>query len=471
MSLAADIVAAALRPLVREARSAISWDDYLSFFNYGGHSYPLLQQTLVGSKEEVGTDYAGLAAGAYKSNGVVFACELVRQMVFSEARFQGRRLVNGRPGELFSFPDLAVLEAPWPGATTGDLLTRSLLYADLGGTAFFGRRREGKDRRENRIRVMRPDWVVMILGSPSGETSASDAELAGLVYYPDGRNSGKQPEVFAPGEFAYFAPTPDPTFRFRGLSWLVPAMPHILGHKVATVHKRKFFENGATPNMVVSLDKEITPDQFNEFVDKMEEGHTGYLQAYKTLYLAGGATATVVGKDFQQLDFKNTQGADETLIAAAAGVPPVIVGLSEGLQAATYSNYAQARRRFADGTMRPLWRDFAHSLQSIIDVPDGAELWYDDRDIPFLREDQKDEAEIQSRRMLTIESGIRGGFKPETVVAAVVAGDLSLMEHTGLYSVQLQPPQPDGPPPDDAGRALARLIAPHLPPADEAGSL
>jgi phage portal protein BeeE len=54
-----------------------------------------------------------------------------------------------------------------------------------------------------------------------------------------------------------------------------------------------------------------------------------------------------------------TQGAGETRIAAAAGVPPVIVGLSEGLQAATYSNYSQARRRFADGTMRPLWRNAA----------------------------------------------------------------------------------------------------------------
>jgi hypothetical protein len=59
----------------------------------------------------------------------------------------------------------------------------------------------------------------------------------------------------------------------------------------------------------------------------------------------------------KQIDFKVTQGHGETRIAAAAGVPPIIVGLSEGLEAATYSNYGQARRRFADVTMRPLWRE------------------------------------------------------------------------------------------------------------------
>ena len=114
--------------------------------------------------------------------------------------------------------------------------------------------------------------------------------------------------------------------------------------------------------------------------------------AYKTMYLAGGADVTIVGSDLKQLDFKLTQGAGETRIAAAAGVPPIIVGLSEGLQAATYSNYGQARRRFSDLTMRPLWGNVVGSLATIVPVPGGAELWYDDRDIPFLAEDRKDEA-------------------------------------------------------------------------------
>src|SRR3990167_299494 len=87
-------------------------------------------------------------------------------------------------------------------------------------------------------------------------------------------------------------------------------------------------------------------------------------------------------------------------------------------------NFAAARRIVADRTLRPLWRNMAGSLETIIPPPTGTRLWYDDRDIPFLAEDIKDKAEVQSRQMLSIESGIRGGFKPDTIVDAITSGDL-----------------------------------------------
>jgi hypothetical protein len=164
----------------------------------------------------------------------------------------------------------------------------------------------------------------------------------------------------------------------------------------------------------------------------------------------------VVGSDFKQIDFKQVRGHGETRIAAAAGVPPVIVGLSEGLEAATYSNYGQARRRFADGTMRPLWGLMADSLAPIVNIPVGRSgepdnrLWYDDRDIPFLQEDVADEADIQETQARTIRTLVDGGFTPESAVSAVVNGDMTMLSHTGLYSVQLQEPGTPDPadPPD-----------------------
>jgi hypothetical protein len=150
----------------------------------------------------------------------------------------------------------------------------------------------------------------------------------------------------------------------------------------------------------------------------------------------------VVGADMHQLDFKNTQGAGETRIAAAAGVPPVIVGLSEGLQGSSLNsgNYAMARRRLADGTLRPLWRNMAASIATIIDVPADAELWYDDRDVAFLREDVKDAAEIARTEAETIRQLVDAGYEPDSVVAAILNGDWKALVHSGLYSVQLQAP-------------------------------
>jgi hypothetical protein len=230
------------------------------------------------------------------------------------------------------------------------------------------------------------------------------------------------------------------------MSWLTPVLREIAGDSGMTSHKNLYLQNGATPNLVVSLDKAILPEQFTTWVKLFKEKEPTGFDVYKTMYLGGGADAKIVGNSLAELDFKVVQGAGETRIAAAGGVPPVIVGLSEGLQAATYSNYGQARRRFADLFARPEWRNFAGSMQTVITTPSDARLWYDSDDIAFLREDAKDRAEILSRNMLTIESGIRGGYTPDSVVKAVAAEDLSLLQHTGLYSVQLQPPQPDGPP-------------------------
>ena len=99
-----------------------------------------------------------------------------------------------------------------------------------------------------------------------------------------------------------------------------------------------------------------------------------------------------------------------------------------------------ARRRFADGTLRPLWRAAAEALESLLTVPRPAvRLWYDARDVEFLQEDVKDAADIKNREALTMESLVRAGFEPSTIVDAVVTGDYTKLVHSGLYSVQLQP--------------------------------
>lgn len=416
-------------------RSGVSLADVLAGAAYQGISYPpSFTQTLGGRQEAVPSSWKGYVDGVYKRNGVVFACLNTRMALFSEARIKFRRLRSGRPGDLFGTPALRMVEQPWAGGTTGDLLARALQDADLAGNSFIVRRAGG------RLQRLRPDYVTIVAGTPVGGNEDIDVELIGYLFHPDGRGGSRDTVALLPSEVAHFAPIPDPSALFAGMSWITPIVKDVMGDMAATDHKLRFFENGATPNMVVKLPERVQPDKFNEWVRLIGEKHDGVENAYKTMYLGGGADATVVGADMQQLDFKLTQGAGETRIAAAAGVPPVIVGLSEGLQAATYSNYAQARRRFADGTMRPLWRNFAASLSRVIEVPGDAELWYDDRDIPALQEDRKDAAQIQQTDAITIRELINAGYAPESVVAAVTNEDFSLLTHTGLVSVQLQVP-------------------------------
>jgi hypothetical protein len=293
------------------------------------------------------------------------------------------------------------------------------------------------------LRRLRPDWVTIVLGSQRDPDTAawqSDAEVIGYLYHPGGRGSGQKPDVFLPEEVAHFYPIPDPMARFRGMTWIEPMVREIMGDQAMTEHKLAFVEKGATVNLAIQLDLENI-EEFNEWVATFREAHEGVANAYKTLFLMAGAKPVPVGADMKQIDFKAVQGAGETRIAAAAGTPPVIVGLSEGLSGSSLNegNYQAARRRFADGTLRWLWQNAAGSLATLIAVPLDAELWYDDRDIAFLREDAKDAAEIQQTQSVAIRNYVDAGFKPESVVAAIANDDITLLEHTDLFSVQLQP--------------------------------
>jgi hypothetical protein len=215
-----------------------------------------------------------------------------------------------------------------------------------------------------------------------------------------------------------------------------------MGDTAYSRHKTSFIDNAATPNMAVTLAKEVSPDAFDAFVAKMDGAHKGAENAGKTLYIGGGADVTVVGADMKQLDFKVVQGAGESRIAAAAGVGAVIAQFSEGMQGSSLNagNYNAARRRFADITCRKLWQSACGAFASIVVPPRGSRLWYDADGIPFLQEDAKDAADIEMVKASTIRQLVDGGFEPESVIAAVEAQDMSLLVHTGKLSVQLQEP-------------------------------
>jgi len=447
----------AVQGLARSAPNTLTFEDYVQYFNWQGLSYGARAGSLVSEHEEIGDDFEGLVQGAYKGNGVIFACMVARMLLFAEARFQFRTLRSGRPGDLYGDTALAPLETPWKNGTTGNLLSRMIQDVDLAGNSYIRRPGRtilrpgslGNASGSQYLQRLRPDWVTIVLGSQTDAEDPADAidvELAGYLFHPGGKASGKKPHFLFPEEVAHFAPIPDPIAVYRGMSWITPIIREVMGDGAATAHKLKFFENGATPNMVVTAQPDIkTGGPFDLWVQNMKQSLKGLRGAYETLYLGYGSTAEVVGKDMKEVDFRATQGAGETRIAAAAGVPPIIVGLSEGLASATYSNYGQARRRFADGTMRPLWRDAAASLSTLIDLPrpiagEKTELWYDDRDIPFLQEDVKDAAEAQQVDAISIKQLIDSGYTPESVVDAVTAGDLKRLKHSGLVSVQLQPP-------------------------------
>lgn len=432
------------------ADPVLDLSDLWAYYSFGGQQYgPLMTTWGQNGSEPIANSFVGYASGAHSIDAVVFACVRVRTAVFSEARFQYRRFQNGRPGDLFGDPSLRILEQPWPGGTTGELLARMEQDVSLAGNFYAVHRRA-----ERRLYRLRPDWVSIVVASPNGaETPGDDpdAYVAGYQYQP---NHTGQTWTFTTDEVVHYSPIPDPLAHWRGMSWLTPVLREIESDVGAGKHLSRFWDNAATPNLAVSLAKEVSASEFDRFKTLMDAEHGGADRAWKTLFLGGGASVTRIGSGIAELDYKNVQGKLETRIANAAGVHPVVIGLSEGLagSALNAGNYTQARRNFADGTMRPLWRIAAASLASVVPVPAGAELWYDDRDIAFLREDAADEAKVRQTDADTIRTLVEAGMDPQSAIEAVVSGDFSKLAHTGLVSVQLQ--EPNSPPALPAARTL-----------------
>lgn len=198
--------------------------------------------------------------------------------------------------------------------------------------------------------------------------------------------------------------------------------------------------------MVFSLDPSVTPEQLRDFKEATDDALSGVGNAYKNLYLGGGADVTVVGRDMQQLEFGATLAAGENRIAVASRVPAAILGVKEGLQGSTLNagNFSQARRAMADTWLFSNLKSLCSALETLVVAPNGLRLWYDSN-IPFLRDDAKDAAQVNQTNAQAIRTLADGGFDPDSVVAAVTANDMSLLVHTGRLSVQLQKPN-DGAP-------------------------
>lgn len=421
----------------RAFRHSISTvEDYMQAVSYGGNQYSLLpqvQQTLTGDQaERPGYDLVSFGRRMYADNGIVFACMSMRAHVFSAIRFIFQRFEDSRPSAMFGRRSLSLLEEPWIGGTTQNMLALMIQDIDLAGNSYWVKRTDELVR-------LQPDNVDIVLERREDRLGY---RKIGYLHWPNGRGASAQSVPLQLKDVAHFMPpNVDPFEQYKGMSWLRTVFSEVANDNLMERHKTRMFEQGATPNMVVKFSDAVSDDGFEDYVAKFRRAHDGPENAGKTLFLTPGMDMEVVGKDFQQLDFSNIQGRAETRIAAAAGVPPQIIPFSEGMQGSSLNAnvYSSARRRFADATMHPLWQNAAGSMGLLVPAPPSTRLWYDTRDVPFIREDEADVAEIQAKRAQTIRQLTDAGYTAESVTAAVTADDFGLLQHSGLFSVQLQP--------------------------------
>lgn len=422
-----------------EKRDGMTVEEFYSIYN---RDNVIRTHGRYGKSEDIGNSFVGYINGLYKANGPIFAVCEARRAVFSEMRFTYQKLDGGRPIELVGNKnELDVLETPWPNGTTGELLSRAIQDIDLAGNHYVVREGSGKDAR---LRRLRPDWVSIILSKDP--SVALDSDVVGYIYKPGGKEVKENWEIFPVGgengAIAHWVYLPDPESQYRGMSWMTAILNEASLDKQATRHKLKFFENAATPNLAISFKETVSAEQFDKFMEKVDNEKGGVEHAYENLYIGGGADVQVIGATIEQMDFKRLQGLSETRIASAGGVPATVVGLSEAMGTSAFNDgaFRAAKDSFSDRTLQPLWRSLCAAYAPLVPQFRNHRLWYDMRDIAFLRHDQKELAEIRGIDASTMAKLIMNGYTPDSIIDAIVNEDWTVLKHTGLYSVQLQPP-------------------------------
>lgn len=419
----------------RRRSARLTLESVAEMAKFNGHTYPLTGLTTLPGSPAVtpaGT-FVAYVQGIHERNGVVAAAVSARSMLMSQLRFTWRSEADLRT---FGNQSLSLLEQPAEGLTRSRMLTVAEQHVSYAGNAYFWREPESGE-----LHLLNPDKVSVILGSDapaSDPQAAADAHVIGYSYNP-GR--GADPVFLPLMDVAQWAPEPDPVCWWRGSSWVTSVVREIVADGQATDHLQKFFANSATPQMVFTLDKGLQPDAVQRFAQLINEQTEGTANAYRSLFLGGGADVTVVGSQLAQLDMKGVQGGIESRVAARSRVPATVLGIREGMagSALNAGNYSAARRMWADGWFSPVADTLAETLEHLLPLPGpGVRLAPDTTRVLFLQEDRKDEADIQQAKSQAIRNLVDAGYTPDSVADAVHTNDFRKLAHSGLYSVQLQ---------------------------------
>lgn len=370
-----------------------------------------------------------------------------RASVMGDARPVWQRLEKGKPTVMFSDRELEIVKTPWPGGSYRQLVAICESDVAAAGNSYW-------IRLGNELVRLEADWVTIVVGEVQINGITIGTRLLGYAVSPLGQS---ETLVLEPGDVAHYRPGVPNRQPWRGESWLASVALDASADVEMTQYKGNYLKNGAMPSLAVLYEPDLDMEKLEKFVPLFNEKFVGPMNAGKVLHLLGGRDAKTVGATLDDLSFKAVQGAGETRIASAAGVPAVVAGFSEGMQGSSLNagNYVATRRLFADAKIRPLLGSLFEAFANIVRPPVGARLWFDDSDVSFFQEDVADEANIRQLHANTVKTLIESGYDPDAVIGAVTTGNFAALlgQHSGLTSVQLQTPADGTPTPTSEGDA------------------
>ena len=381
------------------------------------------------------TKAIALATSAYCYTAIEYRWRTISEPSLGviEKTDEGPVMVEGHPLEI-------VLQEPSPDYDMGELQAITEAYRLITGAALW-------------LKVRDSDTGPIMRFVPfSGDqftTESADGRLYGRFHVETDRGR----KTYTPDEVVHFREINPNSWR-TNLSKLDVALAQLdQGHQVnKTV--RNYLRNAMSPGGVISphQDWNPDPDEFQQYVNRINAWHKGPGNAGEPLVALGGTTFSTTASRLRDLLPSDLLDRIEATVGGVFGTPPVVLGWQVGLENSPWSQMSEARRMTYEDTIEPRWRDIEKAMtRQLLDPPDRAadrHIRFDTRDITALQANDVERADI-AQKMTGIwrldEQRIHTGQEPvggdEGAAIASVGGGVGLGPDLGEMAFRLEAPE------------------------------
>lgn len=199
--------------------------------------------------------------------------------------------------EIESHPLLDLLDKPNEETVKSDAIYIIQSHKKLAGDAFWLKIRNGSQIVG--LRTLPPDKVILNLQSPTPE----DPTVIQSYHYKDIIDGQKVDVTYDPKDIIHFK-KPNPNNPFRGLGAVEAMADTIDLDNLATETTKKFYQNGAITNFVLSTDAKVNDEQLKRLKAELKASYGGASKAYQAMILGGGlkpVDVSYTNKDMEAL--------------------------------------------------------------------------------------------------------------------------------------------------------------------------
>lgn len=337
-------------------------------------------------------------AGALEQNAVCAAAInwISRTLPESDAVVR-REMANGDNEEIRGHPLIALLNTPNPYYTGDQLFGATVSDYLVHGNAYWRKQRTAAGR-------LAGLWYIPAKRIECVAGDTTDDFIIGYKYrVPSG-------EQFIP---------PDDIVHFRcGLNQSTLGRTGVspwqaLAREAAVInagsnYTASVLDNHGVPGLFLAPKDgaiSITEEEARRWKAYLKEATTGDHVGEPVIGMSG-STLTAFGFSPEQLALHTIMARPETLLCAAVGISPMVLGLWSGLERSTYSNYEEAQSAAYEKCVIPMKTTFARTLtQSVLltEYPRSESLYltYDYSKVACMQ----DNADALSTRLVTACGG------------------------------------------------------------------